>query len=71
MTDLVLSSDRAAAARHQRIDPSCEYRLPEKFRDVRPADPNVPPQPSLAGGTDPFIASIYNGRHGTALRRVG
>ena len=70
MTDLVLSSDRAAA-RHQRIDPSWHYRLPEQFRDVRPADPNVPPQPSLAGGADPFIASIYNGRHGTALRRVG
>ena len=67
MTDLVLSSDRAAA-RHQRIDPSREYRLPEKFRDVRSADPNVPPQPSLAGGAEP-VGSIWNGEHGTALRK--
>lgn len=66
----LLDRVRAAAARHQRIDPSWHYRLPEKFRDVRPADPNVPPQPSLAGGADPFAASIWNGEHGTALRRA-
>ena len=66
----LLDRVRAAAARHQRIDPSWHYRLPEKFRDVRPAEKVTHPLSSSIGGADPFIASIYNGRHGTALRRV-
>src|SRR5690606_36338461 len=37
--------------------------------DVRSSD-LVPPQPSLPGGADPFAASIWNGEHGTALRRA-
>ena len=70
MTDLVLSSDRAAAARHQRIDPSWHYRLPEQFRDVRSAEEAAHPLSSPIGGADPFAASIWNGEHGTALRRT-
>lgn len=64
----LLDRVRAAAARHQRIDPSWEYRLPEQFQDVRSAEEITTFQ--LLGGADPFIASIYNGHHGTALRRV-
>lgn len=66
---MTLTERAQAAAR--KYHESWHYRLPEQFRDVRPADPNVPPQPpSLAGGADPFAASIWNGEHGTALRRA-
>ena len=67
MTDLVLSSDRAAARKYHE---SWHYRLPEKFRDVRSAEEVPSASPASIGGADPFIASIYNGHHGTALRRI-
>ena len=66
----LLDRVRAAAARHQRIDPSWHYRLPEQFRDVRPAEEVTAPLSSSIGGADLFVASIYNGHHGTALRRI-
>ena len=55
---MTLTERAQAAAR--KYHESWHYRLPEQFRDVRPADPNVPPQPpSLPGGADPFAASIW------------
>ncbi len=65
-------TDRAREAT-RKIDPSWQYRLPEQFRDVRPARPAMPQASHLSlppGGADPFAASIWNGEHGTALRRI-
>ena len=65
---MTLTERAQAAAR--KYHESWHYQLPEKFRDVRPAEEVTAPLSSSIGGADPFIASIYNGRHGTALRRV-
>ena len=63
---MTLTERAQAAAR--KYHESWHYRLPEKFRDVRPAEEITKFQ--SIGGADPFAASIWNGEHGTALRRV-
>ena len=65
---MTLTERAQAAAR--KYHESWHYRLPEKFRDVRPAEEAAHPLSSPIGGADPFAASIWNGEHGTALRRA-
>jgi len=68
---MTLTERAQAAAR--KYHESWHYRLPEQFRDVRPARPAMPQASHLSlppGGADPFAASIWNGEHGTALRRI-